>query len=70
MLRRFSRLKQRHQLIFAVVIGFAVVAFWRGSWGLMDIYLLPGNYEASFWASLLLGIAILIISHMAVKELS
>ena len=61
---------QFKQVVFALLIGFAVVSFWRGVWGLLDIYLLPTNMELSLWISLLMGIVILIWTHYAVKELT
>ena len=64
-----SRLTRLERIIYAIIIGFAVVAFWRGSWQLMDIYLLPSNYVLSNWASLFLGIFILVLTHKAIKEL-
>jgi len=62
-------MKGHHRLIFALFIGFAVISFWRGAWGLLDEYLLPGNYRLSLWVSILLGITILLATHHATKEL-
>lgn len=62
-------MKLKHQTIFAVVIAFAVIAFWRGIWGLMDLYLFPNNYELSLWFSLILGLAVLMATHYVTKEL-
>jgi hypothetical protein len=53
----------------AVLIAFAVIAFWRGAWGLLDEYLFPANYELSLWVSLLIGLAILFLTHKALSEL-
>jgi len=69
MFKGFSKLKKKHQILFAILIAFAVVSFWRGVWGLMDEYLLPNNYELSLWISLILGIGILVWTHYATKEL-
>jgi hypothetical protein len=54
---------------YAILIAFAVIAFWRGMWGLMDEYLFPSNYELSLWVSLVVGLLILVITHRAVREL-
>jgi hypothetical protein len=69
MLAKFSKLKTRHQIIFSVIIAFAVISFWRGVWGLMDKYLFPYNVELSYWASLFLGLVILLVTGYATKEL-
>ncbi len=53
----------------AVVVGLGVVLFWRGAWGLMDLYLFPDNQHISFLTSLGLGSAILAATHYLVKEL-
>jgi len=67
MLNRIGKMKAKHQLVFMILIGFAVISFWRGIWGLMDVYLFPANYPLSLWVSVLLGIAILVITHQAAK---
>jgi hypothetical protein len=69
MLKKFSQLKTKHQLIFAVLVAFAVVSFWRGVWGLMDELLFPDNYQLSLWTSVFLGLIILVGTGYATKEL-
>jgi len=69
----YSKLKQMgslKQILFALLIGFAVVSFWRGVWGLLDLYLLPNNQPASLWISIIIGVVILTATHYAVKELT
>jgi|GEM_PF-1929422 len=41
MFKKIQELETHHQVIFALMIAFALVSFWRGMWGLLDIYLLP-----------------------------
>ncbi|RLG15412.1 MAG: hypothetical protein DRN71_01320 [Candidatus Nanohalarchaeota archaeon] len=48
MIERLGKMKCEHLVIFAVVIGFVVITFWRGVWGLLDLYLFPGDPELSF----------------------
>ncbi len=69
MLKKFIELKSRHQLIVSVLVAFAVISFWRGIWGLMDQHLFPENYVLSLWISVILGLAILIGTGYATKEL-
>jgi hypothetical protein len=61
--------KRSKKILMAVAIAFAVISFWRGVWGLMDIYIFPNNYDLSLWISLILGLIILVLSHHAIKEL-
>lgn len=70
MLKEIKKLKTRHKIIFSIIIGIAVVAFWRGVWGLLDIYLFPDNLQLSLWASIIIGIIILIITGYVIKELT
>ncbi|MFH1586880.1 MAG: hypothetical protein ABID38_03425 [Candidatus Diapherotrites archaeon] len=35
----FQRLKEHHQIIFAIIIGTAIIIFWRGAWVLADHFL-------------------------------
>lgn len=64
-----SRMKKGRQTLFAIVIAFAVISFWRGIWGLQEEYLFPGNRNMSLWASVLIGLVILLIMHKAAREL-
>jgi hypothetical protein len=61
--------RRRNNTTFAILIAFAVIAFWRGIWGLMDIYLFPENYPLSLWVSVAIGLLILVITHYTTKEL-
>jgi len=56
-------------ILLAILIGSAVISFWRGLWGLMDVYLFPDNYPLSLWISVIIGLAILIVTHYTTKEL-
>lgn len=69
MINTFAQMKRKHQVIFAIIIAFAVISFWRGVWGLMDEYLFPNHYQLSLWISVILGVAILIATGYASKEL-
>ena len=48
-------------LVLALVGVVAVVAVWRGLWGLMDIYLWPDNPKRSNWVSFIVGFVILAV---------
>ncbi len=69
MFTAISKMKKGRQTLFAIVIAFAVISFWRGIWGLMEEYLFPENYLLSCWASAFIGLAILVATHKAAKEL-
>jgi succinate dehydrogenase hydrophobic anchor subunit len=69
MFRKISEMKPKHQTVFAIIIAFAVISFWRGIWGLMDEYLIPENRPLSLFISLVLGLAILIATHYVTKAI-
>ena len=63
MFKKISKMRARNQTLVAIVIAFAVIAFWRGVWGLMDYHLFPENLWLSSWVSIAIGIGILGITH-------
>lgn len=67
--RRKNRKKVVRDVVRAVLIGTAVVLFWRGAWGLLDLYFFPDNQTFSFLASLVVGIGILYFTKTLFKEL-
>lgn len=69
MTRKTKKRELKEQTIKAVLIGLAVISFWRGAWGLMDMYLFPNNLLLSNLLSLVIGVGILWATHYVVKEL-
>ena len=47
------------QASITIILAFAIVSFWRGVWGLMDIYLFPSNLTLSLTASILIGLVLI-----------
>lgn len=54
-----KKLLKKNSLVHVILIAVAVVLFWRGTWGLMDLYVFPGNELLSYIVSLVLGLVIL-----------
>jgi len=46
-------------LLLYLIAVVAVVAMWRGLWGLIDIYLWPNNPKRSNWVSFTVGFVII-----------
>jgi len=67
--RRKDRKKAAMNFSRAILIGTAVVLFWRGVWGLLDLYFFPDHQVISFIGSLLIGIGILYFTKTLFKEL-
>ncbi|MBC7334607.1 MAG: hypothetical protein H5T85_09215 [Actinobacteria bacterium] len=57
----FKHIKKNHPNLYAVLFGVSIIMFWRGLWGLMDLYLFPGNPVLSYAASALLGLLLLLL---------
>jgi hypothetical protein len=57
------------KVVFTIIAAFAIISFWRGIWGLLDLYLFPNNYELSYWISLFIGILILFLTKNLIKKL-
>lgn len=58
------------KILYTVLIAFAIVSFWRGVWGLMDVYLFPNNEVLSFSISVLIGLVILYFTKHIIGELA
>jgi len=58
------------KLLYALLIGFGVISFWRGLWTLMDLYLFPNSLVISSWVSLFIGLAILYFTKHVIAELT
>ncbi len=54
--------------IEAFFVGAAIILFWRGIWNLADHYLFPGHSNLSAFASLFIGLGILILSRNFVNQ--
>lgn len=56
--------------MYHLITGLAIVIFWRGAWGLADIYLFPENLALSYTVSTILGLVLLFINDFSASELS
>jgi len=65
----YKNFKKNHPNIYSIIIGAAIIMFWRGLWGLMDLYLFPENPTLSFSASALLGLLLLWSNDFRLKEI-
>jgi hypothetical protein len=57
------------RVAYTILIAFAIIAFWRGVWGLLDLYLLPSRLNISYSLSILIGIVILYLTKNLMKNL-
>lgn len=52
-----------------LVLAIAVVCVWRGTWGILDLYLFPNNSLLSFIVSIAIGLLILYTDDRSISEL-
>ncbi len=62
-------LKELHPTINAIVVVIAIIMFWRGIWGLIDLYLFPDSPTFSHLLSILLGALILYLDNFSINNL-
>jgi len=60
MLERIFEKTDIKDILPIIIATIAIVGFWRGFWGLMDIYLFPQNKILSLTSSIILGLIIVI----------
>ncbi len=65
----WKSLESEHGTLFAMLVGLAVVFYWRGVWGLIDLFLFPDNEALSYAVSILLGLVVLRSTRYLRKEL-
>ena len=65
----FKCRKEKNPFIYHFITGTAIIVFWRGLWGLLDLYLFPGSKELSYIASVIVGLAILYLNDFSISEL-
>jgi hypothetical protein len=69
MFHRVRKMKTFKRATFSLLIAFAVITFWRGAWGLLDLYLLPNDEAGSYFVSIAIGLGILVAIDYWTKEL-
>jgi hypothetical protein len=57
-------------ILNVLILAFAVVVFWRGVWGVMDVLLFPNDYLLSSIASIVVGVVILYFTKHLVTNLA
>jgi len=61
--------KRRHKLMRILLLSLGVALFWRGLYGLADMFLLPDQPIASMASSIVIGLLVLYIDDFDISEL-
>lgn len=62
--------KLKNRWARTLIEAFAIIMFWRGIWGLCDLYIFPGNQALSFLVSAVVGLLILWFDDFSISELA
>ena len=65
---RYTRLEIWQKRFEAFLMGAAIILFWRGIWNLADHYLFPDNSNFSAFASLCIGMGLMILMRGFVNQ--
>ena len=65
-----NRERTLKKISYTILIAFAIVSFWRGIWGLMDLYLFPNSHTLSLLVSVFIGLVILYFTKHIIGELA
>ena len=69
----FTELRKRNKVAFTIIVSLAVILFWKGAWGLMDIIFDTWMFrDHLFWSNLvavLIGLAIISAAGLILDKL-
>jgi len=69
----FTDLRKRNKVLFTIIVSLAVILFWKGAWGLMDIIFDTWLFQDHlFWSNLvavIVGLAIISAAGLILDKL-
>jgi len=71
--KSFATLRKRNKVAFTIIVGIAIILFWKGTWGVMDIifdkFLFQGHLFWSNVAAAVIGFALLSAAGLVLDRL-
>lgn len=64
-----TKFKQENPTANVIIVVVAIIAFWRGMWGLLDVVLFPNSPMLSYLSSILIGALVLYLDGFSLKDL-
>lgn len=61
--------RKKHPNLYSILIGVSIVMFWRGVWGVLDLYFFPGNEIFSYLFGIGFGLTVLWLNDFRLHEL-
>lgn len=68
-INRYRKFKRKHKVLHILLVALAVIMFWRGVWGILDMYLFPNHHLVSYILSIVIAFFILYFDDFHLKEL-
>jgi len=65
----FKKIKKHTPNVHSIIVGTSIILFWRGIWGIMDLYVFPGNKLLSYLIPGVLGLLLLFLNDFKLKEI-
>jgi len=69
----FTDLRKRNKVLFTVIVSFAVILFWKGAWGILEIifdeWFFRGHVFWSNIAAVIIGLAVLSAAGLILDKL-
>jgi hypothetical protein len=69
MLKKFMKKSLTGKFVYDFMTGTAIIVFWKGVWGLLDLYLFPDQPLLSYVICIIIGLAIVFINDSSISEL-
>ncbi len=63
------KFKETYPTTNVMVVVIAIIAFWRGIWGLFDVVLFPNSPVLSYLSSIAVGALVLYLDGFSLKDL-
>ena len=67
--KKIKTFENKHHILAALLIGLALVLFWRGIWHVADVVIFPNNYFLSGVVCIVIAFIILYLRDFDLKEL-
>ncbi len=68
-LGKIKAFRRGHNVTYSILIGLAIILFWRGIWNLLDMYLFPNNHLLSNLICVIAGVVMLYFDDFELEEL-
>jgi hypothetical protein len=68
-MKRYRKFKRKHKLFHILLVSIAVVTFWWGVSGLLDLYFLDDHPYLSYFLGIFAAFLILFLDDFHLKEL-